>query len=90
MSKISDLRSPFAAVIIVFFRNEATQSNCGCLYFFVYQELQLSIKNLAERLFPWKPVKLEGNLTMVQLIELVDSFIWEDDENEIARRVPLP
>lgn len=51
------------------------------------KELQLSIKNLAERLFPWKPVKLEGNLTMVQLIELVDSFIWEDDENEIARRI---
>lgn len=54
---------------------------------FLSQELQLSLKNLAERLLPWKPVRLEEVVTAVGLIEFVDSLVWEEDENEMTRRV---
>lgn len=51
------------------------------------KELQLSLKNLAERLLPWKPVRLEEVVTTVGLIEFVDSLVWEEDENEMTRRI---
>lgn len=47
------------------------------------KELQRSIKNLSEKLFPWKPVKLDEDVTTDHLIELVDSFVADESTNQI-------
>lgn len=43
-----------------------------------FQELQISINRLGERVAPWLKIRMSGDPSMTQIISAVDKIVYDD------------
>lgn len=43
-----------------------------------FQELQISINRLGERVAPWLKIRMSGDPSMTQIISTVDKIVYDD------------
>lgn len=44
----------------------------------IFQELQISINRLGERVAPWLKIRMSGDPSMTQIISAVDKIVYDD------------